>query len=87
MRFIGVDPASKTEFVALDESVQVLKAKELTGIGDKDPKRMITLIFDIMQHIKKMTLSVLKVLHLIHKRQCLPVACITVLRMNSSEED
>ncbi|UOQ85678.1 hypothetical protein [Gracilibacillus salinarum] len=52
MRFIGIDPASKTGFVALDEQGQVLRAKELTGIGDKDPKRMTTLIYDIMQHIQ-----------------------------------
>lgn len=52
MRFIGIDPASKTGFVALDEDGNVLKAKELTGIGDKDPKRMTTLIFDIMNHVQ-----------------------------------
>jgi crossover junction endodeoxyribonuclease RuvC len=52
VRFIGIDPASKTGFVGLDEQGQVLKAKELTGIGDKDPKRMTTLIYDIMQHIQ-----------------------------------
>lgn len=53
MRFVGIDPASKTGFVAIDENGQVLKAKELTGIGDKDPKRMTSLIYDIMLHIKQ----------------------------------
>ncbi|APC48972.1 hypothetical protein BME96_12560 [Virgibacillus halodenitrificans] len=52
MRFIGIDPASKTGFVALDEDGNVLRAKELTGIGDKDPKRMITLINDIVAHLQ-----------------------------------
>jgi crossover junction endodeoxyribonuclease RuvC len=52
MRFVGIDPASKTGFVALDEHGQVLREKELTGIGDLDPKRMTTLIFEIVAHLK-----------------------------------
>ncbi|GIO22446.1 hypothetical protein [Oceanobacillus sp. J11TS1] len=51
-RFVGIDPASKTGFVALDDKGNVLKVKELTGIGNKDPKRMTTLIYDIMQHVQ-----------------------------------
>jgi len=51
MRFVGIDPSTKTGFVALDSQGRVLKAKEITGIGDKDPKRMVTLIFDLMSHI------------------------------------
>lgn len=53
MRFIGLDPSTKTGFVALDESGQVLRAKELTGVGSMDPKRMITLIDEVMDHIQK----------------------------------
>ncbi|KNE19694.1 hypothetical protein KM914_14430 [Virgibacillus pantothenticus] len=53
MRYVGIDPASKTGFVALSKDGQVLKAKELTGIGDKDPKRMTTLINDIVTHVQK----------------------------------
>lgn len=53
MRFIGLDPSTKTGFVALDEHGEVLRAKELTGVGSVDPKRMITMIDDIMAHIKK----------------------------------
>lgn len=53
MRFIGLDPSTKTGFVALDESGQVLRAKELTGTGSKDPIRMITLIDEVMAHIQK----------------------------------
>lgn len=53
MRFVGIDPSTKTGFVAVDENGQVLRAKELTGLGDKDPKRMRTLIVEVIQHIKK----------------------------------
>lgn len=53
MRFIGIDPSTKTGFVALDESGQVLKAKELTGVGPKDPVRMITLIDEVVRHVQK----------------------------------
>jgi crossover junction endodeoxyribonuclease RuvC len=38
--------------VALDEAGRVLRAKELTGIGTKDPKRMVTLIDEIMDHLQ-----------------------------------
>ena len=60
MRFIGLDPSTKTGFVALDESGQVLRAKELTGIGDKDPLRMITLIDEVVAHIQKGDLIVIE---------------------------
>ncbi len=53
MRFVGLDPSTKTGFVALDENGQVLRAKELTGVGSKDPVRMITLIDDIVAHLQK----------------------------------
>lgn len=53
MRFVGIDPSTKTGFVALDEDGQVLRAKELTGIGHVDPLRMMTLIDEVIDHIKK----------------------------------
>ncbi|MFJ7756296.1 hypothetical protein ACQKGI_20110 [Peribacillus muralis] len=53
MRFVGIDPASKTGFAAIDEDGVVLRGKELTGLGDKDPKRMSTLIDEIIAHIRK----------------------------------
>lgn len=53
MRYVGIDPSTKTGFVALDENGQVLRAKELTGVGTKDPKRMVTLIDEIVAHIRK----------------------------------
>jgi crossover junction endodeoxyribonuclease RuvC len=52
VRFVGIDPSTKTGFVALDESGMVVRAKELTGVGDVDPKRMTTLINEIIAHIK-----------------------------------
>lgn len=53
MRYVGIDPSTKTGFVALDENGQVLIAKELIGLGKQDPKRMRTMIVDIMGHMKK----------------------------------
>jgi crossover junction endodeoxyribonuclease RuvC len=52
-RFVGIDPSTKTGFVALDEHGNVLKAKELTGVGSHDPKRMVTLIDEIMDHLQQ----------------------------------
>jgi crossover junction endodeoxyribonuclease RuvC len=51
MRFVGIDPSTKTGFVALDTNGDVLRAKELTGVGDKDPRRMITLIDEVVAHL------------------------------------
>ena len=52
MRFVGIDPSTKTGFVALDEDGNVLKQKELVGIGDVDPKRMCTAHDEVMAHLK-----------------------------------
>jgi crossover junction endodeoxyribonuclease RuvC len=52
MRFVGIDPSTKTGFVALDESGNVLRAKELTGVGSEDPRRMSTLIDEVMAHLQ-----------------------------------
>ena len=51
-RFVGLDPSTKTGFVALDESGKVIEAKEITGIGSVDPKRMRSMIIFILDHIK-----------------------------------
>lgn len=40
-----------TGFVALNENGEILKAKELTGVGE-DPVRMITLIDEIVRHLQ-----------------------------------
>lgn len=52
MRFVGIDPSTKTGFVAIDEGGIVLKQKELKGLGAVDPKRIVTLTDEIMAHIK-----------------------------------
>ncbi|WP_182103764.1 crossover junction endodeoxyribonuclease RuvC [Niallia taxi] len=52
MRFVGIDPSTKTGFVAIAPNGEVLKAKELTGVGSEDPKRMATLIDEVMRHIQ-----------------------------------
>ncbi|MCM3598986.1 hypothetical protein M4D55_24935 [Metabacillus idriensis] len=52
MRFIGIDPSTKTGFVALDEQEIVLREKELTGVGSVDPKRMTTLIDEVVSHLR-----------------------------------
>ncbi|WP_078410267.1 RuvC family protein [Priestia abyssalis] len=51
-RFVGIDPSTKTGFVALDEYGEVLRAKELTGVGSEDPKRMVTLINEVVAHLQ-----------------------------------
>ncbi|WP_163102272.1 crossover junction endodeoxyribonuclease RuvC [Peribacillus alkalitolerans] len=51
-RFVGIDPSSKTGFVAIDQGGIVLRSKELTGVGTIDPKRMITLIDEVVAHVK-----------------------------------
>jgi crossover junction endodeoxyribonuclease RuvC len=53
MRFVGIDPSTKTGFVALGENGEVLRAKELTGVSDEDPKRMVTLINEVVTHLQQ----------------------------------
>lgn len=52
MRFVGIDPSTKTGFVALGQGGMVLKEKELKGIGAKDPKRMVTLIDEVISYVR-----------------------------------
>jgi crossover junction endodeoxyribonuclease RuvC len=52
MRFVGIDPSTKTGLVALNNTGEVLRAKELTGVGDQDPKRMVTLIQEVIAHVQ-----------------------------------
>ncbi|KAA0563654.1 hypothetical protein F0342_12670 [Bacillus sp. CH30_1T] len=52
MRFVGIDPSTKTGFVALDDRGMVVREKELSGVGSQDPKRMITLINEIIAHVQ-----------------------------------
>ena len=53
IKFIGIDPSTKTGFVALDKDGHILMAEEVTGQGNKDPKRMVTLVDNLMQRITK----------------------------------
>jgi crossover junction endodeoxyribonuclease RuvC len=53
MRFVGIDPSTKTGLVIFDEYGAVSKQKEITGIGDKDPKRVGTLVYELMDYIQK----------------------------------
>lgn len=52
MRFVGIDPSTKTGFVALNQNGDVLKEKELVGVGSLDPKRMVTLVDQIVSHVR-----------------------------------
>lgn len=52
VRSVGIDPSSKTGFAALDDLGSLLRAKELTGVGSQDPKRMVTLIDEVIAHIR-----------------------------------
>lgn len=52
MRFVGIDPSTKTGLVALDEDGNVLKQKELKGIGNEDPKRIVTLTDELMDYMQ-----------------------------------
>ncbi|SMQ75902.1 crossover junction endodeoxyribonuclease RuvC [Bacillus sp. OV166] len=51
-RFVGIDPSTKTGFIAIDQSGQVVRAKELTGVGSEDLRRMSTLIDEVIAHVK-----------------------------------
>lgn len=53
MRFVGIDPASKTGFVALGPDGMPLKAKEITGNSKVDPERMATLVDNIIYQVEK----------------------------------
>ncbi|MFB6800431.1 hypothetical protein ACFCVU_04305 [Peribacillus butanolivorans] len=53
MRFVGIDPSTKTGFVALDQGGIVLRGKELKGVSSQDPKRMSTLIDEVIDHVRK----------------------------------
>lgn len=52
MRFVGLDPSTKTGFVAIDEGGIVLKEKELKGAGREEAIKMVTLIDEVIAHIR-----------------------------------
>lgn len=51
MRFVGIDPATRTGFVALDPNGNVLKAKEITGAGSTSVRRIRTLANEVFLHL------------------------------------
>ncbi|WP_025852821.1 hypothetical protein [Paenibacillus ehimensis] len=51
-RSVGIDPSTKTGIVALDPSGKIVLQKELTGVGKSDPYRMVTLIDEVMDHLR-----------------------------------
>lgn len=51
IRYIGIDPSTKTGFVALDEWGTVITEQEITGESNKDPKRMVTLTENIVNQL------------------------------------
>lgn len=51
MRFVGIDPATRTGFVALDPSGSVLKAKEITGAGSTSVRKIRSLANEIYLHL------------------------------------
>lgn len=52
MKFVGIDPSTKTGFVALNEDASILAAEEITARTTKDPERMIEIIDKVMNHIE-----------------------------------
>ncbi|MEY9091881.1 hypothetical protein [Paenibacillus sp. RC84] len=54
MRYVGIDPSTMTGFVALgSDGVEVQRTKELTGNGKEDPKRMVFLVDEVMEHLRQ----------------------------------
>lgn len=52
MRFVGIDPATNTGFVALDPDGNLLRAKELTGSGQTTPTKVRTLHDEVLRHLR-----------------------------------
>lgn len=52
-KYIGIDLSTKTGFVALNRSGEVISAKEITSEYDKDPKRMIALTDQIVNELSR----------------------------------
>lgn len=53
MRYVGIDPSTKTGLTVLDERGDVLQAKEVTSKHTKDPERFVDITEQIMHHIKE----------------------------------
>lgn len=51
MRYVGIDPSTKTGLVILDGSGEVLQARDVKGVGDFDPRRLGTLVDQIINAV------------------------------------
>lgn len=52
MRFVGIDPATRTGFVALDPNGELLRAKEIKGDGPTAVRKIRSLANEIYQHLQ-----------------------------------
>lgn len=52
MRFVGIDPSTKTGFVILDSNGEVLVEEEIRATATKDPARMIGIARQIKAHLE-----------------------------------
>ena len=50
MRYVGIDPSTKTGFVILNEQLQVLVQEEISS-KQTDPARIIEIVDNIMKHL------------------------------------
>lgn len=52
MRFVGIDPATRTGFVALEPNGELLRAKEIKGDGPTAVRKIRSLANEIYQHLQ-----------------------------------
>lgn len=53
MRYVGVDPSTKTGLVIMDQDGTVIEAQEITSSIKKDPERFIGLVNKIFYFLKE----------------------------------
>lgn len=52
IRFVGIDPSSKTGFVILDHNGEVLVEEEIKATATKDPARMVGIERQVKAHLQ-----------------------------------
>ena len=52
MRFVGIDPSTKTGFVILDSNGEVIVEEEIRPTATKDPARMIDIVKQIKAYLQ-----------------------------------
>lgn len=52
IRFVGIDPSTKTGFVVLDENGEVLVEEEIRATATKDPARMIGIARQVKAYLQ-----------------------------------